>query len=59
MCEIDGVDCHYSIILGNAFEGIAKAAEETSCDLLVMGPHRRQALKDVFVGTAAERMGRS
>lgn len=53
--EIDGVDCSYNIILGNAFEGIAKAAEETNCDLLVIGPHRRQALKDVFVGTTAER----
>ncbi len=53
--EIDGVDCDYSIVLGNAFEGIAKAAEETNCDLLVIGPHRRQALKDVFVGTTAER----
>ncbi|MBM3642705.1 MAG: universal stress protein [Alphaproteobacteria bacterium] len=53
--EIDGVDCDYSVVLGNAFEGIAKAAEETNCDLLVIGPHRRQALKDVFVGTTAER----
>lgn len=53
--EIDGVDCDYSIVLGDAFEGIAKAAEEADCDLLVIGPHRRQALKDVFVGTTAER----
>lgn len=53
--EIDGVDCDYRIILGNAFEGIAKAAEEINTDLLVIGPHRRQALKDVFVGTTAER----
>jgi nucleotide-binding universal stress UspA family protein len=53
--EIDGVNCDYSIVLGNAFEGIAKAAEEINCDLLVIGPHRRQALKDVFVGTTAER----
>jgi len=53
--EIDGVDCDYSIIVGNAFDGIAKAAGETKCDLLVIGSHRRQALTDVFVGTTAER----
>jgi nucleotide-binding universal stress UspA family protein len=53
--EIDGVTCDYRIVLGNAFEGIVKAAEEIDCDLLVLGPHRRQALKDVFIGTTAER----
>jgi len=54
--EIDGVGCDYSIVLGNAFDGIVRAAEEIDCDLLVLGPHRRQALKDVFVGTTAERV---
>ena len=53
--EIDGVNCDHSIILGNAFEGIAKAAKEIDSDLLVIGPHRRQVLRDVFVGTTAER----
>jgi len=53
--EIDGVECDYLTILGNSFAGIAKAAGETHCDLLVMGPHRRHALKDVFIGTTAER----
>lgn len=53
--DIDGVTCDYRVVLGNAFEGIAKAVEEVDCDLLVLGPHRRQALKDVFIGTTAER----
>jgi len=57
--EIDGIECDYIMALGNAFEGIAKAAEETGCDLVVIGPHRRQALSDVFVGTTAERTIRS
>jgi hypothetical protein len=34
-------------------------AEETGVDLLVLGPHRRQLLRDVFVGTTAERVLRS
>lgn len=53
--EIDNVDCRYRIVFGNAFDGISKAAEDTNCDLVVIGPHRRQALKDVLVGTTAER----
>jgi len=53
--ETDRVECGYRVLLGNAFETIVKATEEIGCDLLVLGPHRRQALKDVFVGTTAER----
>jgi nucleotide-binding universal stress UspA family protein len=51
----DGVTCDFSVVLGDAFEGIAKAAADIGPDLVVIGPHRRQALKDVFVGTTAER----
>lgn len=53
--EIDGLSCDYIIVLGNAFAGIANAAAEVRSNLIVIGPHRRQALKDVFVGTTAER----
>lgn len=53
--DIDGLVCKVRIVLGDPFEGITKAVEEIAPDLLVMGPHRRQALKDVFVGTTAER----
>lgn len=53
--EIDAVACDHRIVLGDPFQGIIKAAEESAPDLLVIGPHRRQALKDVFVGTTAER----
>jgi len=56
---VDGVTCDYSIVLGNAFEGIVKAIEAVDCDILVLGPHRRRVLKDVFVGTTAERTIRS
>lgn len=53
--RIDGVDCDTRIVLGHPFEGITTAAEEIAPDLLVIGPHRKQALKDEFVGTTAER----
>ena len=53
--EIDGVDCDSSVVLGDPFEGLTKASESIAPDLLVVGPHRRQTLKDIFVGTTAER----
>jgi nucleotide-binding universal stress UspA family protein len=53
--EIDGVKCDFEVILGDPFEGITAAAGAASPDILVIGPHRRQALKDVFTGTTAER----
>lgn len=52
---VDGVSCDTRVVLADAFVGIARATEEEAPDLLVIGPHRRQALRDVFVGTTAER----
>jgi len=45
--------------IADPFAGIIRAVEEGAPDLLVIGPHRRQALRDVFVGTTAERTIRS
>jgi len=56
---VDGVPCETRVILADPFAGIARAAETDAPDLLVIGPHRRQALRDVFVGTTAERTIRS
>lgn len=53
--EIDGVVCTTEVLLDDPFAGIVKAAEKASPDLLVIGPHRRQILRDAFVGTTAER----
>lgn len=44
---------------GLAAVAIAKLAAETKPDLLVMGAHRRQLLRDVFVGTTVERVIRT
>jgi nucleotide-binding universal stress UspA family protein len=53
--DIDGLDCEFLVELGDPFEGIAAAAARLLPDLLVVGTHRRQALKDLFLGTTAER----
>ncbi|MCZ0811410.1 universal stress protein [Roseovarius sp. EGI FJ00037] len=57
--DVDGVDCETRVILASPFAGIVRAAEELEPDLLVIGPHRRQVLRDVFIGTTAERTIRS
>jgi nucleotide-binding universal stress UspA family protein len=57
--EMDGVTCSTQVLLDDPFAGIVKAAARASPDLLVIGPHRRQILRDAFVGTTAERTIRS
>lgn len=47
------------VVEGDAFQGITQTADDMDADLVVLGPHRRQLLKDVFVGTTAERVVRS
>ncbi|HTE43338.1 MAG TPA: universal stress protein [Steroidobacteraceae bacterium] len=53
--ELDGVDCSASVTLGSVSKELIKTAEASMSDVLVIGPHRHQALQDVFVGTTAER----
>jgi len=53
--SMDGIDCLTQVILAPPFAGIVQATEEIGPDLLVLGPHRRQALRDMFLGTTAER----
>lgn len=53
--KADGLSCRAHLALGNPFQGIAKIARVFAVDAVVMGPHRRQALRDAFVGTTLER----
>ncbi|GGB62459.1 hypothetical protein GCM10011316_38000 [Roseibium aquae] len=57
--DVDGVNCDTRVILASPFVGIAQAVADATPDLLVIGPHRRQVLRDVFIGTTAERTIRS
>ena len=51
----DGVACGYEMASGEPFEQIPRLAGDAQADLIVMGPHRRQALRDIFIGTTVER----
>ena len=57
--SVDGVACEARVMLADPFAGILQAVDEGQPDLLVIGSHRRRVLRDVFVGTTAERTIRS
>jgi nucleotide-binding universal stress UspA family protein len=57
--ELREISCETKITLGEPFEGIIAAAEQTSADLIVMGAHRKAILRDIFVGTTLERVVRT
>lgn len=44
---------------GGAFSIICEEADARQVDLIVMGAHRRQFLRDVFIGTTVERVTRT
>ncbi|WP_029619836.1 universal stress protein [Pseudorhizobium marinum] len=53
--RVDGVECDTTVILAEASQAIIRGAYELAPDLVVIGPHRRQLFRDVFIGTTAER----
>jgi nucleotide-binding universal stress UspA family protein len=57
--ELRGADCHPRVVTGDPFEGILGTAGAMAADLIVMGTHRKQLLRDVLVGTTIERVIRT
>ncbi len=53
--ETDGLECTSDVVLGDAFEGVGMSADAIRPDLVVLGAHRRRLLRDIFVGTTAQR----
>lgn len=52
--DFDGVAAAATVVAGDPSAAILAAADEVEADLIVLGAHRRQ-LRDVFIGTTAER----
>ena len=57
--EFQGVQCHPMVTTGDPFDAILRTATALTADLIVMGAHRKQFLRDVFVGTTVERVIRT
>ena len=59
MPELGTVECRPVVLAGDPFDGILRAAAVAKADLIVMGAHRRQLLRDIFIGTTIERVVRT
>lgn len=55
----DRVPMEYKLAKGDPAVSILQVAEETACDLIVMGTHGRTGLKRVLMGSVAEHVMRS
>lgn len=56
MPELRGVEVRPMVVTGDPFDGILQAGAAIKADLIVMGTHRKQLLRDIFVGTTIERV---
>jgi nucleotide-binding universal stress UspA family protein len=56
MPELRGTQPRPTVVAGDPFDGILRAAAEIQPDLIVMGSHRKQLLLDIFIGTTIERV---
>lgn len=56
MAELHDARCHPTVIRGHPFDGILRASAAVGADLIVMGTHRKQFLRDIFTGTTIERV---
>jgi nucleotide-binding universal stress UspA family protein len=54
--RVDGLRCRGEVRVGDPFEALGAASRDLAADLLLMGPHRRQVLRDIFVGTTVQRV---
>jgi universal stress protein E len=59
MPELQGVESRPVVAPGDPFDGILAMAAKIRADLIVMGSHRKQLLRDIFVGTTIERVIRT
>jgi nucleotide-binding universal stress UspA family protein len=57
--ELRDAECRPMVVTGDPFDGILRAAAATEADLIVLGAHRKQVLRDIFVGTTVERVIRT
>jgi universal stress protein E len=56
LVELRGLHCLPMVASGDPFDALLRTAKATSADLIVMGSHRRQLLRDIFIGTTIERV---
>jgi nucleotide-binding universal stress UspA family protein len=51
--------CAHRVVLGDPAEALAGEAAREGAAIIVLGPHRRRLIRDIFVGTTGERVIRA
>ncbi len=59
IAELRGAQCRPMVVAGDPFDAILRAAGSIHANLIVLGAHRKQLLRDIFVGTTIERVIRT
>lgn len=59
MPELGDIKTSPLVVAGDPFDGILRTSASVKADLIVMGAHRKQLLRDIFVGTTIERVIRN
>jgi universal stress protein E len=57
--ELRGAQCRPMVVGGDPFDGILRVASSIDADVIILGAHRKQLLRDIFVGTTIERVIRT
>lgn len=55
---LKGIKVHETVEFNEAFDGIMKVSQKHDCDLIIMGSHGAEGLKEVFVGSNTEKVVR-
>lgn len=55
---LEGIKVHETVEFNAAFEGIMNVSKKHDCDLIIMGSHGSEGLKEVFVGSNTEKVVR-
>jgi len=56
---LKGVKVHETVEFHQAFEGIMEISQKHSCDIIIMGSNGSTGLKEIFIGSNAEKVVRN
>ena len=56
---LKGVKVHETVEFHQAFEGIMEISQKHNCDIIIMGSHGATGLKEIFIGSNAEKVVRN
>lgn len=56
---LKGIKVHETVEFHQAFEGIMEISQKHNCDIIIMGSHGATGLKEMFIGSNAEKVVRN